>query len=570
MAVGDGKEKFGHIFNSETGASIGEIGGHSRRINACSLRPLLRPMRAVTAGDDTSVAIYQGPPFKYQSATRFHTKMVQDIRYSPCGNFFASVGADGGIFIYDGATGEMKQSPSQSSKDLECGHSSGVLGIAWKPTTGSSNHMSTCSSDGTVKIWDIQTCQLVQTFDIGSPQVGCVWTTTPQSDLIISVNAPDGTFSYLDSRSGPTPIQQIHGHVKAITALQYQSGQDTFYTGGYDGKMYSWAVSDLSKGGKPILPDEQIHSSSIHVQPPDILVPGSSMYMQSKSEYSDSDASQVISIVKSHDSLLSIGQDDQMRSIHPYQNVYKKHSIAILSSKYNASTDQGIGSSSSSNIEAPIVMICLPQSNGNIVLYEHHLEWIKDCSSESNQNTLTTLIHDKASIDPNLTLCCISVHPNKQILSIGCKENPNIYIIEYDMDKKTLKYDKSFQGKNKGFIQALEYSPDGHWLAAADSGRQILLYDAETMVVESWPPKWTHHTSRIQCLAWHPKSTILASGSLDGNIILWMVGRPASERRTILRAHQDGVNSLAFLDESSLISCGQDGCLRRWSIRCDS
>jgi WD40 repeat protein len=35
-----------------------------------------------------------------------HTKYVQDVRYAPGGDHFASVGSDGKVFLYDGKAGE--------------------------------------------------------------------------------------------------------------------------------------------------------------------------------------------------------------------------------------------------------------------------------------------------------------------------------------------------------------------------------------------------------------------------------------------------------------------------------
>ena len=36
-----------------------------------------------------------------------HTKFVQDIKYAPSGDYFASVGSDSKIFVYDGKTGDV-------------------------------------------------------------------------------------------------------------------------------------------------------------------------------------------------------------------------------------------------------------------------------------------------------------------------------------------------------------------------------------------------------------------------------------------------------------------------------
>lgn len=36
-----------------------------------------------------------------------HSRFVQDVKFSPSGDFFASVGADAAAFLYDGKTGEV-------------------------------------------------------------------------------------------------------------------------------------------------------------------------------------------------------------------------------------------------------------------------------------------------------------------------------------------------------------------------------------------------------------------------------------------------------------------------------
>ena len=47
VVVGEGRERFGHVFMTETGTSVGEISGQSKPINSCDFRPT-RPFRVVT------------------------------------------------------------------------------------------------------------------------------------------------------------------------------------------------------------------------------------------------------------------------------------------------------------------------------------------------------------------------------------------------------------------------------------------------------------------------------------------------------------------------------------------
>ncbi|KDN36018.1 hypothetical protein RSAG8_11104, partial [Rhizoctonia solani AG-8 WAC10335] len=141
IAVGDGKEKFGVAFNADSGNSVGEITGHSKVLNAVSIRHK-RPFRAVTAGDDNTIVFYTGVPFKYQSSITTHTRFVQDVQFSPSGDVFASVGSDMKAFLYNGETGE-------TLAELAGAHKGSIMACAWSPDSA---NLLTSSMDRTVKL----------------------------------------------------------------------------------------------------------------------------------------------------------------------------------------------------------------------------------------------------------------------------------------------------------------------------------------------------------------------------------------------------------------------------------
>lgn len=150
IAVGEGKESFGHAFAFDTLSSVGEIAGHSKVINSVSIRQQ-RPFRAVTASDDMTVSFFTGVPFKYVKTLRDHTRFVHAVEFSPNGDFFASVGADGKIFVYDGKEGEkVAELP---------GHQGSIFALSWSPD---STQILTSSADYTAKIWDVNTKQVVK------------------------------------------------------------------------------------------------------------------------------------------------------------------------------------------------------------------------------------------------------------------------------------------------------------------------------------------------------------------------------------------------------------------------
>ncbi|KAF7722001.1 hypothetical protein EC973_003784 [Apophysomyces ossiformis] len=274
IAVGDGKNRFAHAFMFDTLSSVGEISGHTKVVNSVSIRQK-RPFRAVTASDDMTVSFYHGVPFKFQKNIQDHTRFVNDVAFSPNGDLFVSVGADGKIFLYDGSTGDKVH-----ELEAENGHAGNIFSVSWCPD---STHILTSSADRTAKIWDVSAKAVVNTFEIDSAadpvdnqQVGNLW----QGDWTLSVSL-SGEFNYLDKNSGKV-ARTIDGHSKAITALAVAS-DDTFFTGSYDGRVYAWdyGIKDNQTAAKKI-------GGEAHVN-------------------------QVIDLAVKEDALYSAGMDDTIR-----------------------------------------------------------------------------------------------------------------------------------------------------------------------------------------------------------------------------------------------------------------
>lgn len=227
VAVGEGREKFGHVFSFDSGNSVGEIMGQSKGINSVDYRPT-RPFRIATASEDNTVAFFVGPPFKFQSTSNEHTRFVNVLRYSPDGSSFVSGGADGRAIIFNGESG---------AKEGEFGnptHKGGIYGLAF---SGNGQHIVTVSGDKTAKIWEVASRQLVQEFVMGTAVedmlVGCLW--QGESIIVVSVS---GHISYLDRQNPGKPWKVAKGHNKPITALA-ASGH-TLFTGASDGNLCHW------------------------------------------------------------------------------------------------------------------------------------------------------------------------------------------------------------------------------------------------------------------------------------------------------------------------------------------
>ncbi|KAG0065973.1 hypothetical protein BGZ89_007737 [Linnemannia elongata] len=233
IAVGDGKEKFGHAFLADTGSSCGEIMGHSKVVNTVAIRHT-RPFRAVTGGDDNTLVFSHGVPFVFNKTISDHTRFVQEVKFSTNGDMFASVGSDGKIFLYDAKTGDKIKELSAA----EHGHTGGIFALSW---SADSSRILTSSADQTAKIWDVEASSVVNTFnlaDAGSSflgqQVGNIW----KGDNLVSLSL-SGDLNYLDPSTSKAS-RVIQGHQKAITAFTISEDKKTFLSGSYDGRVMSW------------------------------------------------------------------------------------------------------------------------------------------------------------------------------------------------------------------------------------------------------------------------------------------------------------------------------------------
>ncbi|KAF7589103.1 WD40 repeat-like protein [Aspergillus hancockii] len=243
IAVGDGKQRYGHCITWDSGNTVGEIYGHTQQINSVSIRQH-RPLRAAAAGDDKNLVFYHGAPFKFNTGIRDkHTNYIYGVGFSPDGSTLVSVGADRKIWLYDGKTGEPK------GQIGEGGHKGSIFGVSWSKD---SRKFVTASADKTVKIWDVEAGKVSQTWNIGgdgsmdikNQQVGVVWPPGRSDNLLISLSL-GGDLNYLVEGT-PEPRQVVQGHQKNITSLsQCRSSSDngTLWTGSFDGRVCSWEVA---------------------------------------------------------------------------------------------------------------------------------------------------------------------------------------------------------------------------------------------------------------------------------------------------------------------------------------
>ena len=231
VCAGEGSAK-AKVISFDSGNSLGEITMHSLPVIAATYRKQ-RPFRVVTASEDLSVNLYEGPPFKYKESYKGHTRYPNGVKYSPDGEALVSVGADSRIVLYDGKTLEVKREIDDSVAD---GHKAAIYAFAFSPD---GKQIITAAGNKQCKLWDLAEGKVVSTFtfgsDIGDMQVGVVWTKAH----ILSVSL-SGAINYLDTANPKQPSKVVHGHQSTLQSLVVQPSANAFYTSGLTGEITRW------------------------------------------------------------------------------------------------------------------------------------------------------------------------------------------------------------------------------------------------------------------------------------------------------------------------------------------
>jgi WD40 repeat protein len=503
IAVGDGKQRYGHCITADSGNSVGEISGHSAQVNAVSIRQQ-RPLRAATAGDDKNLVFYHGAPFKFNGipGRGNHTNFVYGVAFSPDGNHLVSVSGDRKILLYDGKTGEVKGQIGEG----EDGHKGSIFGVSW---ASDSKRLVTASADRTVKIFDVEAGKPTQTFSFGEEgtvsvphqQVGIVWPAGRTDGLVISLSL-NGDLNYMHEGTSE-PSRVISGHQKNITALALSSSSTdtpTLWTGSYEGRLCAW---DTAKGTAETV-DGDGHTNIISG-----LAASSS--------------------TKGHPRLYSVGWDDALRSVDVSAKTFAGASTHL------SSQPKALACTADSMVIVAQVESVIVYSDG---------EEVGELPLKSSPSSLAAAGTSVAIGAEDSSLRFYAVTPNKAPKQIA------------SVDKVSASP-----------LTALAFSKDGTLVAAGDTSGKIFVYklDGGSSTPELVTNRWSSaHTAKITSIAWNEAGTHAVSGSLDTNIFVWSLKDPGA-RVKATNAHKEGVNGVAWLGEK-IMSCGFDAAVKVWEV----
>lgn len=489
IAVGDGKERFGHCITADSGNSVGEISGHSSQINSVSIRQQ-RPLRAATGSDDTSLVFYHGAPFKFNTSLRGqHNRFIFGTAFAPDGSVFASVGADKKIWLYDGKTGEAK---GQIGEGV---HTGSIFGISWAKD---SKKFATASADQTVRIWDAEAGKAVQTWRMGPEgtpsiphqQMGVVWPAGRSDGLVISVDL-EGNLNYLVDGT-PTPTRVVRGHQKNITASAISGS--TLFTGSYEGRVLAW---DVSTGTA-----DQVEGDS----------------------HSNYVAGFTTSELRGAADVFSVGWDDTLRSISAPDKIFTGAAASLSAQPKGIAAASGValvltsdsiavysGGTKASSLAVKYTATCVAASGSTVAVGgDDKLVHIYSLSGTELKETDTELRRATSPIS------ALSFSASGDKLAVGAS-NGKVYAFDTTGDWKLI---TDRWSAHTARITCLAWEESGKFAASGSLDTNVMVWSIED------PGKrikaLNAHKDGVTGVAWEKTGKVLSAGG-DASVKVWKV-----------------------------------------------
>ncbi|PIG69290.1 actin cortical patch component [Aspergillus arachidicola] len=490
IAVGEGKQRYGHCITWDSGNTVGEIYGHTQQINSVSIRQQ-RPLRAAAAGDDKNLVFYHGAPFKFNTGIRDkHTNYIYGVGFSPDGSTLVSVGADRKIWLYDGKTGEPKGQIGEGE------HKGSIFSVSWSKD---SRKFVTASADKTVKVWDVEAGKVSQTWNIGGEgstdvkdqQVGVVWPPGRSDNLLISLSL-GGNLNYL-AEGTPEPRQVIQGHQKNITSLtQSHAGSDngTLWTGSFDGRVCSWDVPT----GTAAEVDGESHSTYI---------------------------AGLASTQEGNGRIYSVAWDDTIRSVDVGAKTYTGSSSKLSGQPKGIAAAAAVLVGTSESVEIykdgqkignfkskfPITTVA---AHGNTAAIGGDDSTVQIC--EISDATLIPKADIKASRNP---VSALAFSPNGSLLAVGDSRGR---VLVYNVADATLVTDRWTAHTSR--ITSIAWNENGTHVVSGALDTNIFVWNLANP--GEWLQATNAHKEGVNGVAWVSGSKIASAGA-DAAVKLWKV-----------------------------------------------
>lgn len=195
---------------------------HDHLANQCAFSPDGRYL--VSASSDYTARLWEVPTMRLQAVLAGHSDDVEMAAFNSDGNLIATCSRDRTIKVF-GLDGRIKATLQ--------GHEADVISVTWERN---SRYLISSSDDGTVRRWNAETGELIETIDLNGVETDTIVIT---QGGVIFAGDDEGKISAIAN----TGISYIPAHGAGIKRLIYNEAKRLLISLSYDRKLMIWSVS---------------------------------------------------------------------------------------------------------------------------------------------------------------------------------------------------------------------------------------------------------------------------------------------------------------------------------------
>ena len=482
---------------------------------------------------------------------------LRDIAFSPEGQYLA-VASGIGVWIYEVATSRaLMLIPTASSVRSVSFSSDGAT-------------LAAGARDGTVKLWDVATGEIIATLEGHTSGVNSV--SFSLDGAILASGAWDGTVKLWDVATGEI-IATLEGHADWVNSVSFSLDGAILASGSWDGTVKLWDVATRELVATLEEHTDEVNSVSFSLDGA-ILASASEdgtvklWDVATRELVATLEGYRVRSVSFSPDgATLASGAGDgtiRLWDVATREIIAEEDTSPIRSVSFSP---DGVTLAAAS-WDGTVLLWDVATGNTAVVISGHmdagrSVSFSPDGATlASGVVTFTVLLWDVATREIIATLednpgtvNSVSFSPDGATLAAGTWHNILLW------DVATREIVATLEG-HADWVNSVSFSLDGATLASASEDGTVKLWDVATREIIA---TLEGHTDRVNSVSFSPDGATLASASADGTVRLWDVATHTTI--TTLEGHRYEINSVSFsLDGAILASGAWDGTVKLWDV----